>query len=165
MLPLSLAPLIDLSALLHFLFGLVPIDICIYIRVSVYVDVDISTVPVGVTPCITPCRSHCDARTERYHRGSHIPWRVIVVRRIGRVWPGAINDGWIVGGNVNNLGIRRFNLDDLFLDNDFLFFVRFEMAGRLCLYPKALDGIQNFFLVRQESIAEFLCPVELVTHH
>jgi hypothetical protein len=30
---------------------------------------------------------------------------------------------------------------------------------------QALDRIQNLFLVRQKSIAEFLRPVELLAHH
>jgi hypothetical protein len=67
MLPLSLTPLIGLSPLLQFLFGLVSVDISIDVGVAIDVDVDISTTPVAVAPRITPSRSHGNAGAKPHH--------------------------------------------------------------------------------------------------
>jgi hypothetical protein len=68
MLPRSLTPLITLPSFLHFLFGLVSVDICIDVGVSIDVDVDLSTIPIRIAPRIPPSRAHGHPRAE-HHRG------------------------------------------------------------------------------------------------
>ncbi len=115
------------------MLGLVSIDIPIDVGVAVNIDVDIAAAPVTISPCITPRCAHGDSRAERKHRCSYITRRIIVIRRGRRIGPCAVDNRGIVGGYVNYLRICRFNLDDLFLDNNGLLLGGLEIAGRLRL--------------------------------
>lgn len=128
-LPLSLSVLIELSPFLELLLGLVSVDIVINSSVAVDVDIDLAPVPVGTAPGVAPRRAHGRTRGKGKRSGcSYVTGRVVVIRRISRVGPGAVHHCWIIGRYINDLRTGRFDLDDLFLDDYDLLFGRLEIA-------------------------------------
>src|SRR5438046_10723402 len=68
---------------------LAAIDVAVRVKVTIYVNVNVTSTPIGIAPRISPRRAHGDARAERKHRCGDISRRIIVVRRLGRIPPGA----------------------------------------------------------------------------
>src|SRR5262249_33278320 len=91
---------------------------------------------------------------------------------IGRIAWGpttTVDDGRIVIGHVNRVGIFLLDDDDLFVlnlfDADILLFVALQLVIRLRFGTQALDRIHDVGLLSEHRIAELLRPVELVVHH
>ncbi len=144
----------------------ISVDVPVGIEVSVDIDVNVAVPPAGVAPCITPCGTYGDARGEgKYGSSRYISRRVIVVGRIGRIPPRSVYHGGIINRHVDYLRAGRLDLDDCFLDDDNLLFRRLEVARSLSFCTKTLDGVQDIFLLREEGISQFLCPVEFLAHH
>jgi hypothetical protein len=81
----------------------------------IHVDVNIATAPPAVpTPATTPRRSKRDTCPERNRcTGGIISWRWVSNRRV-RISRRAINYGWVIRGNVNNVGLGLLHDDNLF---------------------------------------------------
>ncbi len=161
-LPIALAG----SLVAKFPFVFIAVDVPVTVNIPVDIDIDIPSVPVGVPPRITPCGTHGDTRCKG-KRGSscHVSRRIIVVGRIRRIPPRPIDHGGIINRHVDNLWIGRLDLNDRLLDDDNLLFRRLEVTLCLGFCAKPLDGIQDIFLLREEGIAQFLCPIEFLAHH
>ena len=134
--------------------------------VSRGIDDHVVAVPIENSPQSEP---HEDARAEREEGSAHRPaHRVVVVRRIGWIGPGAIDHDGVVDRHVDDLGIDGHDLDDrlggLLHDHGLL---RRGGERSLSLGPRAqpLDGIHQVLLLAQEGVAELLRPVEPVVHH
>lgn len=142
------------------------IDVAIDIGVLIDVDIDVTAIVVGVSPRITPCRADGDTSRKGKRCGCcHISWRIVVIRRISRIRPYAVDHRGIVNWHVNNLRIGGFNLDDLLLNDDRLLFCRFQISRCLGLGAQALNGIHHRLLVRQKRIAQLLRHVDFFAHH
>ena len=90
--------------------------IVVYVLV-VYVDIDIAAAtPAIPTPASTaPCRSQGDAGPECNRCPCRIiSWWRISNRRI-RISRRAVNYGWIVRGNINDVGVGLLHHDNLFI--------------------------------------------------
>lgn len=122
---------------------------------EVAVDINVHMMPVPVTPPpgIPPGRPHDDADTKGEKRPRHIARRIVNIGRIGGIPPGAIDNARVVNWNVDHLGTRRFDADDLLFDHDFLLGRRLEMTRRMGFGAQGLDGIHDVFLLRHERIA------------
>ena len=146
------------------------VDIRINIGIAVDIDVDIAAAPVASTPGVTPCRADCDAGGKGKGHPGRIPGRIIIVRRIGGIRPGAIHHGRVVGRDVHHLGIGRFNLDHGglclgLLDDHRLLVCGLQVALRLRLGAQSLHGVQDILLLRQKRVAQLLGQVDLFAHH
>src|SRR5262249_20808840 len=138
----------SLPARLEILLGLLAINICIKIGVSVDVDIDISSTPVGATPGVSPRSAERDTCPKGKHRcAKRIPGRIPRIGRISRIWPCSVNHGRIVGRHIHDLWTRRFDLDDLLLDDNFLLLSGLEITGGLSLGAEPLNRIQDLFLI------------------
>jgi hypothetical protein len=141
MLPLTL------TALANFLAKVVAVDSAIKIGVSVDVDVDIPAAPVGAAPRVSPRSAERNACPKGKHGcAKGVPGWIPRVGRISRR-PRSVNHGRIVGRDIHNLRTRRFNLDDLFLDDDFLLLCRLQITGGLSLGAEPLNCIHDLFLL------------------
>jgi hypothetical protein len=92
----------------------------------IHVNVDIAAAPSAIpTPASTPCCSQRNSGSEC----NGCPGRVISRRRISnrriRINGRPVNYGWIVRGNINNVGIGLLHHDNLFISAG--------CAYRLCL--------------------------------
>jgi hypothetical protein len=91
--------------------------------------------------------------------------RRIVDRRVG-VDRRAVDDYRVVGRNIDDLRVRRLDDDDrLLLDDlrlDRLLLGRLERPGPLGLLAHPLDGIHDVGLLREERVAEFGGPLDVV---
>ena len=83
----------------------------------IHVNVDIAAAPSAIpTPASTaPCRSQGDAGPECNRCPCRIiSWWRISNRRI-RISGRAVNYGWIVRGNINDVGVGLLHHDNLFI--------------------------------------------------
>ncbi len=144
----------------------ISVDVPVGIEVSVDIDVNVATPPVRAPPRITPCGAYGDARGKG-KRGSnrYVLRRIIVIRRIRRIPPRSVYHGGIINRHVDYLRAGRLDLDDCFLDDNNLLLRRLEVARSLSFCAKTLDGVHDIFLLREEGIAQLLCPVEFLAHH
>ncbi len=94
----------------------------------------------------------------------------IVVSRVGRrqiaIRRSAAHDdcGGVVLWNINYLRVSGNDLYDFFLDHDHLFVVGFQVARRLGLATKTLNGFEHGALIRNYRLTKTDCPVEIATH-
>jgi hypothetical protein len=140
--PFSLPPRLEI------LLGLLAINVCIKIGVSVDVDINLPTAPVGAAPGVSPRSAERNACPKGKHGGAkRVPGWIPRVWRVSRIRPRSINHRRIVGRDIDDLGTSRFDFDDLLLDNYFLLLCRFEITGRFRLGAKPLDGIHDLFLL------------------
>jgi hypothetical protein len=157
--PFSLPPGLEI------LLGLLAINVCIKISVSVDVDINRPTAPVGAAPRESPGSAERNACPKRKHGGAeHVPGRIPGIGRVGRIRPCSINHCGIIGRDINDLGTSRFDFDDLLLDDDFLLLCRLQITGGLSLGAKSLNGIHDLFLLLKKCVPQLLGPIELVTH-
>ena len=89
----------------------------------------------------------------------------IVIWLVGRVGPGTVDHGRVVGRDVDRLRLRRFDDDVLRFAAYHLLLVRLQVAVVLRQLPQALDRRHDVILLGEEGVAEFLGPVELFVHH
>jgi hypothetical protein len=138
-----------LPARLEILLVLLAIDTRIVdIGVPVDVDIDIPPAPVAAAPRVSPRSAERNACPKGKHGGAkRVPGWIPRVGRVSRIRPRSVNHRRIVGRDIHNLRTRRFNLDDLLLDDDFLLLCRFEITGRFRLGAKPLNGIHDLFLL------------------
>jgi len=142
MLPLSLA------TLANFLAKVVAVDSVIKIGVSVDVDIDIPAAPVAAAPRVSPRSAERNACPKGKHGcAKRVPGWIPRVGRISRIRPRSVNHRRIVGRDIHDLRTRRFNLDDLLLDDDFLLLCCLQITGGLSLGAKPLNGIHDLFLL------------------
>jgi hypothetical protein len=92
----------------------------------VHVNVDVAAAPSAIpTPASTPCCSQGNSGSECNRcPGGVISGRWISNRRI-RISRRAVNYGWIVRGNINDVGVGLLHHDNLFISAG--------CAHRLCL--------------------------------
>src|SRR4030095_9077177 len=120
----------SLPARLEILLHLLAINVCIKIGVSVDIDIDIPTAPVGTAPRVSPRSAERNACPKGKHGcAKRVPGWIPRVGRISRIRPRSVNHRRIIGRDIHNLRTRRFNLDDLFLDDDFLLLCRLQITG------------------------------------
>jgi hypothetical protein len=91
-----------------------------------------------------------------------------IIRRVGRIWPAAIDDGGVVVGHIDSIGRGGLDHNHLlalfFLDSDILLFVRHQLVVGNSLRSQALDRVHYVRLLRQNSVAQLLGPIELLAH-
>ena len=102
-----------------------------------------------------PLRSQCRATSRSW----------IVHRRI-RIGGLAINYGWVVGRDVNHVGVGRLN-DDYALAVHLLSFDRLLLAGfessrALGLGAHALDRVHHIGFLREESVSQLRGPSDII---
>src|SRR5262249_15032168 len=109
-LPLRLIAALALLVVRDALVGDIrPVDVVREASVVVDVDVHVAAPPVAVAPERAPDR-HAYAERER-GRAERVAGRVRIGRRVRGVRPRTVDDGRIVGGHVDHLGIGRLDLD------------------------------------------------------
>jgi hypothetical protein len=142
-------------------------NICIAIKVVVAINVDVVAAPPAV-PAIPPApeRSHRHADTERDgHPCGVIPWRRIVDGGI-RIHRRTVHDGGVVGRHIHDLWARRLDYDyTLVIDRllfDLLLLSRLQIALGLGLLAHALYGRHHIALLREKSIPQVGCPLNIV---
>jgi hypothetical protein len=189
-LPLALSPL----GACHFTLSLAPVNVVIDIRVPVYVDIHITTMPVGSTPRIPPRCSHSNAYAERKEGCA---WRVVRrihrVGRVGRVCPGTIHHRGVVGRHIDSLRAGRLDHDDLLrllrllwrrcpgrrlrafpgglsylvrrVHLDRQLFTALQVARIVGLFAETLYRGHHILLLGKERITQLLRPLKLIVHH
>jgi hypothetical protein len=155
----------SLPARLEILLGLLAINVCIKIGVSVDIDINLPAAPVAASPRESPGSAERNACPKGKHGGAkRVPGWIPRVWRVGRIRPRSINHRRIIGRDIDDLGTSRFDFDDLLLDNDFLLLCRFEITGRFRLGAESLNGIHDVFLLLKKCVPQFLGPIKLITH-
>ena len=136
--------------------------------VAIDVEVEATMVPVRAAPERHPDRDADAEREEAAHDPSR---RVVVVRRIGRIGPGAVDDQRIVGRHVDQAGLGRLDADDRGplgrrgLDGDHLLRGGGERALGAGSGAEPLDRVHQLLPLRERRVAELLRPCELLVHH
>ena len=138
----------------------------IKIRVLIHVNIYTVAAPSESPPGPTPARAQCDAysesnRTAQYYRAQRVPQ----VRGICRPPPGTIYHHGVVGRNVNNLGINRFNCNGRSLGHHSLLARALERSLGLCLCPQLLHRIHDLGFLAQERVTQSLRPFKFLIHH
>ena len=88
-----------------------------------------------------------------------------VDRRVRRPPPRPVDDDRVVVRHVDDLGRGLADGDDLALARDAHLLARAEVAGRLGAPAQTLHRVHDVGLLREESLAQPLRPVELLVHH
>jgi hypothetical protein len=123
MLPLALATFAE-PFIFHISFVFITINVVIDVGISVYIYVYVSTMPVAVSPCISPRSPHSKA----YPNANKPTGRRREERTEGRKRrppPASINHRRVVTRDIDLLGVYRFNDNRLLFHNDFLLFCGF----------------------------------------
>src|SRR2546427_1841401 len=92
---------------------LAAIDVAVRVKVTIYVNVNVTSTPIGIAPRISPRRAHGDARAERKHRCGDISRRIIVVRRVGRIQPGAVHNSLVITRHADHFRSSPLDLGGL----------------------------------------------------
>ena len=141
--------------------------VAVDIRGTVDIDIHVSPAPVAVAEYCAGGREPDTPGKAANQCCPRVPhgdtW--IVIGRISRVGPGAIDHRWIVGGHVDGLWLGRLNDDDLRLAAHDLLLVGLQIAGVLGEVAQALDRSHDVPLLAEKGVTELLCPVELLVHH
>ena len=139
---------LPLTALANFLAKVVAVDGVIKIGVSVDVDINIPVAPVAAAPRESPGSAERNSCPEGKHGCSkRIPGWIPGVGWVSRIRPCPVNHRRIIGWDIDDLRTRRFDFDDLFLNDDFLLFCRLQIPGGLSLDTEPLNGVKNVFLL------------------
>ena len=144
-----------------------PIRVVDEIVVVVDVDVVIASAPSAViAPPSAPSCSHRQANPKRdCHSCGVIAGRRIVDWWVGISWR-TVHYHWVIAWNVDDLRIGLLHDDHLFVFHypcfDLHLLVRLQVPLFLRLRAHALDGIHDVTLLRQECVAEFICPLDVV---
>ena len=182
---LALARVTVLRGLVSAVLVLGTIDVVVDVGVLVVIDVDIAAAPVAIAPGVAPGGADGDANAES-NEGSAggVAGGIVAVGGVGRVRPSAVDDGGIVRGDVNDLGVGRFNGDDLRgglgvdggsagrggrrrrgFDFDDLLVVGLEVSLVFGFGAEFLDGGEDAGLVVEEGVAKLDGGVEFFAHH
>jgi hypothetical protein len=138
----------SLPARLEILLGLLAINVCIKIGVSVDVDINLPTAPVGAAPGVSPRSAERNACPKGKHGGAkRVPGWIPRVWRVSRIRPRSINHRRIVGRDIDDLRTSRFDFYDLLLDDDLLLLCGLQITGGLSLRAEPLDGIHDLLLL------------------
>ena len=157
MLPVSAAALTGSIALAS-------VDIVNIVAIEIVVVVDryvTAAVPIAIAPATSPSCAHCNAHSESERS---------VTRRINvwvRIRRRAIDHGWIVLWNVNNLRIGWLDNDYLFssfngLRFDCLLRGRLQISGAFRLSAHALNRVHHISLLRQKRVAQVHRPGDVL---
>ena len=138
-------------------------------------DIDVAVAPIDATTPIVaagpaPERvAGAEGNSGREEAGADIAGRRPVIRRIIGIRPIAIDDARVIIGNIDRIGIRWLDGDDLlvlhFRYSDGLLFGRLQLVVGLSLGAQALDRVHHIGLLGNNRIAELLRPIEFRTHH
>ena len=89
------------------------------VDVDIAVDIDVvaapieAAAPVAASGPAAECIASAEGDPGRDNATGNVARRRPVIRRIGRIRPCAINDGWIVIRDVDRVGLSRRDNDDL----------------------------------------------------
>src|SRR5581483_3616762 len=130
----ALVAIADALAVVDVVLPVAVLDVgLVEVVVAVDVDVDVAAAPVAVAPERRADR-HAGAEGDQA-RAQRVARRIVRVRRIGRVRPRAVDDRGVVGGDVDDLGIRGLDDDRLtaaaggrLFDGDALLAVALEVS-------------------------------------
>jgi hypothetical protein len=142
---------------------IIPVDRDVLRRIYVYVTAG----PIGASPGIPPGSSQAHGDTERNKAGADnsITRRMIIVRGICRVPPGAIYDHWIVNRNIYDMRVRGFDHDRLFLNHHHLLGRCFEGALRLGFGSQVLNRGHYLVFLTEKGVSKILGPFQVFVHH
>jgi hypothetical protein len=133
---------------LEILLGLLAINVCIKIGVSVDVDINLPTAPVGAAPRVSPRSAERNACPKSKHGSAkRVPGRIPRIGRISRIRPRSVNHRRIIGRDIHDLRTGRLDFNDLLLDDDFLLLCRLQITCGLSLGAEPLHGIHDLFLL------------------
>ena len=132
-------------------------------KVVVVVYVNIVATPVETAVKCCPCHKSC-GEGDKIGRG-HISRGIYGIGWVGRICPSPVNNCRVVDRYIDNLGVSRLDLNDLFFDYNLLFLSCLQCAGGLCLGTEPLNRIHNILFLGQKRIAQFCCPVEFFVEH
>ena len=141
--------------------------VVVYVLV-VYVYVDVIVTPAA-TVAPAPVSPDCSDRDSNA-KGKSRPGRVSSVGRIVHRWIRigglAINYGWVVGRDVNHIGVGWLNDNNalafhlLSLDRLLLAGLESSRALRLCAH--ALDRVHHIGFLREESVSQLRGPSNII---
>ena len=143
----------------------VPVEGDVAHRVPVPVDVDVVVVPVKPAPKVIAdgdSEAQGDAR-DQARADDVAPWVPPV--RGDRPPPPPVDDGRVVDRDVDDLGVRRLDHDDLRLDQHLLAVIRAQVARLVGTAPELLDRVHDPVLLREHRITQPLGPLEALAHH
>src|SRR6185503_3320443 len=134
------------------------------------VDVDVVATPAAAVAvaAVPPRGADGDADAEGDHAGGNDGTSRVgrIVDRWVRVDRRSVDDDRAVGGNVDDLRVRRLNDDDrLLLDDlrlDRLLLARVERPGPRGLLAHSLDGVHDVALLSKELVTEPGGPLDVV---
>ena len=141
--------------------------------IDVHIDEHVAAAPVRPRPAPQAAEranadrhAHAERQSAYQRRAGVIAWRRRqVVRRIGRVGPGAVNGHRVVARHIHNVRLRRLNNDGAAFSAHHLVLAGLQLAGDLRLLPQALHGGHDVRLLNAHGVAELLQPVRLLRHH
>ena len=87
---------------------------------------------------------------------------VVVINRMLRIDNNSLR---FVIGYVDDFFINRFNLDDVAIFCYGLVLITLEIADGICLVAEGFNGSDNRGLLRNDGLAKFPGPVDIVIHH
>ena len=148
----------------------IPVDVHDAREVLVAADIEVEPVvmPVGPPP---ERHAHDDADAEGEEAAHDPSRRVVVVRRIGRIGPRAVDDQRIIGRHVDHAGLGRLDADDRCLpgrrglQGDDLLRRGGERALGLGPRAETLDRLHQLLALPQGRVAQLLGPRKLLVHH
>lgn len=134
----------------------------IAVKIIIVVNIDVTAaVPIAIAPATSPSCAHCNAHSESER--SVTRWINVWVRIRRR----AIDHGWIVLWNVNNLRIGWLDNDYLFsslngLRFDCLLRGRLQISGAFRLSAHPLNRVHHISLLRQKRVAQVHRPGDVL---
>jgi len=142
----------------------------VLLEIIVHVDVDVVAAPSCPVAPSAPGRpdrqSYSERDRRRCHDGTCRVNRSRVINRRVRVHGGSVNDGGIIGGYIDDVGLRRLHNDHLFvvynLVFDFHLLSGFQSALVLSFLSHPLHRIHNVALLGKKGIAEISGPLNVV---
>jgi hypothetical protein len=143
------------------------VNIRIAVEVVVVVDRDVVAAPAATTaPAAAPEGAHHDADAERDRQSCCVVSRGRVVDRRIWVYRRSVYDRGIVGGHIDDLGIRLLNDNRALVLDDLRFHLLllscFQIAGVLRLFAHPLHGSHYLSLLGQERVPKVGGPLDVV---
>jgi hypothetical protein len=128
------------------------------------VYMDVMDIPVEPCPREAKAKKNRGSKADITRAHNKTGRIVPVIGGVGRVPPWAIYREGIVERHMDNLRVRRFDPDDLLLDDHLLLFCRLEITLLLGLAAQILNGGHDLILLAQKGISQLPRLIQFLTH-